>query len=224
MAKTKKTASLPEAEWAFHEVPVDQRAYCLQYELKRGFDEHNSIVPWLSLNSQTRQQLILIMSRDYFFRVPPLSAQQLIVEILDLDLLVEKGPCCDSRLLNAQLTTMFHVDWRENNTELKKRFDQFIRRVRLRTVPDAAAGRRPVPIIKQGRKRGVDRRLVDVSLSRAVYAGLPRPRILSMLDPLLKAFKVIDDSSDERDGLFSQKNWAATVRMAKSVFKTELLK
>jgi hypothetical protein len=106
------------------------------------------------------------------------------------------------------------LDWRISNTKLIADFKKLIKAERKKLLSAAAQYKRVARTAGTGRRRDVGRLLVDIALIRADAAGFTRPAAIELLAPLLQHFQLLPQNRETKDGLFSEKNWSATLKKA----------
>ncbi len=217
--------SLPDAEWMFHKVEPEERSACLWHERIRGKGQRPVLYwwdkPWLELSGEEKKfQMSLLPPHDSrpssIRRVQPAKAKSSVEELeaaiqrytgwlVNRDASAWKFPV---EVLHLEL------DWRISNTKLTRDFAEFIRNERGDFFSVAAMYKRIARKTGTGRRRDVERRLVDIAIVRADAARFTRPGVFALLTPLLHKFGFTSLRAKENEGLFSDKNWRTTVRKA----------
>ena len=237
MKTTPANPMLPEAEWAFHEVDPKERHACLLHERSRGIAPGRVLYwqqkPWQDLEPNEKRFLMdLLPPPDY--RQPSVRREDLsiksgldktseelqnylkkLVKRLNVENLAKN---CDVEFKLPVENVHLELDWRTSDTKLKADFKNFIRDERRRQYSAAAQYKSIARSSGTGRKRDVDRSLADIAIARAAAAGYTRLDVVKLLKELLQSFNLLGPEWKVKDGLFSEKNWAATLKKAKASF------
>ena len=218
---------LPDAEWAFHLVPTSERVVCLYHEKSRvlaagqvlGWDNK----PWQDLATNTKR-FTMDLLRPTDNKRPPERREDRSKKDSSFEKLCNRLQCYAAELARRSGSEwklpveIVHreIDWRTNDTKLKENFKNFIRDERSKPVSAAAQYKDVARTAGTGRKPAVEQSLVNIAIVRAAAAGYKRREVVELLTPMLKSFRLLNEDWEIKNGPFSEKNWAATLKRAKA--------
>ncbi|MEI6195656.1 MAG: hypothetical protein WCS42_15150 [Verrucomicrobiota bacterium] len=229
METTLANPMLPDAEWAFHEVDPNERHACFLHERSRGVAPGQILYwhqkPWRDLEPNEKRFLVDLLPPPNFRRRSVRRGNQSKDES-DLEKIGGQLQRYAERLaLRSGVewklpveTIIMEFDWRTSDTKLQEDFAKFIQKERLSPLSAASQYKQVARTTGTGRKRDVDRFLVDIAIARAAAAGYARLGVVKLLKDLLQSCNLLGPEWEAKDGLFSEKNWASTLKKARAVF------
>lgn len=221
-------SKLPDNLWAFHTLKEEELGVCFQHEVRRVWGDRPLWAwldkPWLDLNPEQRTECASLYPPFGYIEPAIRAAPRKVTGGSALmkamrkanEALIRYGEELQ-RKRNPMWappieTVTVAIDWRESKTKILGDHANLIDEKRMQWGTSAWQYRGMHT--RGGRPRDVKRRLVDLAVYRAHRAKLGSKEAVKLLGPLLKSFGFLNNNLDVHEGLFSEKNWATTVREA----------